>query len=131
MRGKTTIFYSTHILDDVQRVSDSVAILDRGRLVAQAPIAELLSGKGTAAFRIVFRGDATGARNIIAQIPWVSSVETTSGNDTTILIAGVTDVRAAEESLLAAALKGGNTAVIEFGRRTYELEDVFMSLVGE
>jgi ABC-2 type transport system ATP-binding protein len=30
LRKYTTIFYSTHILDDVQRVSDTVAILNRG-----------------------------------------------------------------------------------------------------
>ena len=44
LRKYTTIFYSTHILEDVQRVSDSVAILNRGRLVANAPIDELLKG---------------------------------------------------------------------------------------
>lgn len=37
LRKHTTIFYSTHILDDVQRVSDSVAILNHGQLIAQAP----------------------------------------------------------------------------------------------
>ena len=42
LRGETTVFYSTHILDDVQRVSDHVAILDGGRLVRAAPTAELL-----------------------------------------------------------------------------------------
>ena len=42
LRGEVTVFYSTHILDDVQRVSDHVAILDGGRLVTAAPTAELL-----------------------------------------------------------------------------------------
>ena len=42
LRGHATIFYSTHILDDVQRVSDHVAILDQGRLVRAAPTHELL-----------------------------------------------------------------------------------------
>src|SRR5690606_9384722 len=37
LRKHTTIFYSTHILDDVQKVSDTVAILKHGQLVAQAP----------------------------------------------------------------------------------------------
>ena len=37
LKGETTVFYSTHILDDVQRVSDHVAILDHGRLVKAAP----------------------------------------------------------------------------------------------
>jgi ABC-2 type transport system ATP-binding protein len=34
LRQHTTIFYCTHILDDVQRVSDTVAILNQGALVA-------------------------------------------------------------------------------------------------
>src|SRR6185312_10702461 len=41
LRGRTTVFFSTHILGDVERVCDSVAILDHGRVVAQAPIDEL------------------------------------------------------------------------------------------
>ncbi|MHB8274764.1 MAG: ATP-binding cassette domain-containing protein [Dermatophilaceae bacterium] len=31
LRGRTTVFFSTHILADVERVCDTVAILDRGR----------------------------------------------------------------------------------------------------
>ena len=41
--GETTVFYSTHILDDVERVSDHVAILDHGSLVRAAPTADLLA----------------------------------------------------------------------------------------
>src|SRR5512141_1125343 len=47
LRTYTTIFYSTHILEDVQRVSDSVAILDHGHLIAEAPIQELLQGNNS------------------------------------------------------------------------------------
>jgi ABC-2 type transport system ATP-binding protein len=38
IRKYATIFYCTHILDDVQRVSDTVAILNKGQMVSQAPI---------------------------------------------------------------------------------------------
>jgi ABC-type multidrug transport system ATPase subunit len=43
-RGRSTIFYSTHILDDVQRVSDRVVIMEQGKLIAQSLIKELLAG---------------------------------------------------------------------------------------
>ncbi len=46
LRGRTTVFFSTHILSDVERVCDTVAILDRGRLVAHAPIDELKARYG-------------------------------------------------------------------------------------
>ena len=62
MRSQTTIFYSTHILDDVQRVSDIVAILDHGVLAAQAPIGDLLAGKGDTAYKITVKGDAAPVR---------------------------------------------------------------------
>jgi ABC-2 type transport system ATP-binding protein len=43
LRGTATVFMSTHILTDVERICDRVAILDHGRLVAEAPIDELLA----------------------------------------------------------------------------------------
>ena len=38
LAGRTTVFFSTHILADVERVCDTVAVLDRGRVVAQDSI---------------------------------------------------------------------------------------------
>ena len=40
--GESTVLFSTHILNDVERVCDRVAILDHGRLVTEAPMEELL-----------------------------------------------------------------------------------------
>ena len=71
IRGKTTIFYSTHILDDVQRVSDIVAIMNHGELVAQAPIEELLCGKGNVPYNILMKGGDVAGReekNIAAAV---------------------------------------------------------------
>ena len=62
LRKHTTVFYSTHILEDVQRVSDSVAILNHGQLVAQAPIAQLLNGSGDITYTLAIRGAANMAR---------------------------------------------------------------------
>src|SRR5450830_875397 len=44
LAGRTTVFFSTHILSDVERVCDTVAILNRGRVVRQAGIDELRAG---------------------------------------------------------------------------------------
>src|SRR4051794_28278925 len=56
LRDQATIFYSTHILDDVQRVSDHVAILDKGRLVRAAPTADLLGSFTRDRLRVIVRG---------------------------------------------------------------------------
>ncbi|MHB8438714.1 MAG: ABC transporter ATP-binding protein [Acidimicrobiales bacterium] len=39
-----TVMISSHLLDEVQRTCDAVAIVDRGRVIRQGPIAELLAG---------------------------------------------------------------------------------------
>ena len=54
LAGRTTVFFSTHILADVERVCDTVAILDKGRVVAQAGIDELR--RATAAPTACHRG---------------------------------------------------------------------------
>ena len=39
-----TVMLSSHLLDEVERTCDAVAIVDRGRIVRQGPISELLAG---------------------------------------------------------------------------------------
>ena len=39
-----TVMLSSHLLDEVQRTCDAVAIVDRGTVIRQGPIAELLAG---------------------------------------------------------------------------------------
>ncbi len=39
-----TVVLSSHLLDEVQRTCDTVAIVDRGAIIRQGPIAELLAG---------------------------------------------------------------------------------------
>jgi ABC-2 type transport system ATP-binding protein len=74
LKGETTVFYSTHILDDVQRVSDHVAILDHGRLVRAAPTHALLSSFTRNVLRVVVAGAGDGTASGIRAIPGVASV---------------------------------------------------------
>jgi ABC-2 type transport system ATP-binding protein len=39
-----TVVLSSHLLDEVERTCDAVAIVDRGHIIRQGPIADLLSG---------------------------------------------------------------------------------------
>jgi ABC-2 type transport system ATP-binding protein len=128
LRKHTTIFYSTHILDDVQRVSDRVAILNRGKLIAEAPIGELLSG-GSTVFTISIRGDAAQAREAVAKEPWVRSLDAGERNGVTTWNVGVTDEELAEARLMRLVLADEKLAVTAFGRKTFELEEIFLNLV--
>jgi ABC-2 type transport system ATP-binding protein len=130
LRKYTTIFYSTHILEDVQRVSDTVAILNHGHMVAEAPIQELLAGKGSSAMYVVaLKGDAGQAQKRVASQPWVQQILVTANDGQSTWQVCVSDEEAAEDQLLRLILEDRGVGVKSFGRKTYNLEEVFMSII--
>jgi ABC-2 type transport system ATP-binding protein len=129
LRDHATIFYSTHILDDVQQVSDTVAIVNHGELVAQGPIEGLLNGSGQVVYGLVMEGDTGSVHARIAAQPWVSDISVAQHNGTTTWQVSVTDELAARAQLLRLVLSDGQITVTEFSRTKYELEDVFMNIV--
>ncbi|NPV67863.1 MAG: ABC transporter ATP-binding protein [Anaerolineae bacterium] len=129
LRKYTTIFYSTHILDDVQKVSDTVAILNKGQLIAQAPIEQLLAGSEGTVYALTLRGDAGRILPAVNAQPWVKGVSaTTAANGLTHWQVSVSDESAAEAQLLRLVLADESVTVTEFGRRRYELEDIFLRM---
>jgi len=128
LRKYTTIFYSTHILDDVQKVSDTVVILDKGLLVAQGPIEELLAGSDGVVYIVHLRGQIEAARKQVLSQPWVSGIIDGQHNGDSAWQVSVSDPQEAEAQLLK-LLVNGPVVVTEFRRKQYELEDVFMQVI--
>lgn len=150
LRERTTVFFSTHILDDVQRVADRVAILDRGHLVAYDETPALLAGDGASTFELALRGPLAAVEAALVAEPWVEAVE--RGSDARMpatdvgssqderggaadgalegtLYVRAHDVAAAEAQLLPVALGVPGTIVTRYQRRSFELEEVFLRLV--
>jgi ABC-2 type transport system ATP-binding protein len=130
LKGKTTIFYSTHILDDVERVSDTVGILNHGELVALAPIEKLLTAGHSVIYDIVIQGESEAMHSHVSAQPWVSCVKAETDGGCTKWSLTATDEVFAERNLLRMLLGDENIVVKEFTRRRDELEDVFMRVVG-
>ncbi|MDH3295951.1 MAG: ABC transporter ATP-binding protein [Acidimicrobiia bacterium] len=129
LRRHATVFYSTHILDDVQRVSDSVAILNRGRLVAQAPISQLLEGSGGTVYALSIEGDTTEAEARVLEQPWVSGLQSLPVDGSTTWEVTVRDEAAATTHLLRLVLADRQLNVTSFGPKKYELEEIFLDIV--
>ena len=129
LRKHCTIFYSTHVLDDVQQVSDTVAILNHGELVAQGSIEELLAGGDEPVYTLSLKGDGRSALARIKALPWVSGVREAAHNGVVTWEISVTDDQAAEAQLLGQVLAGEALTVVDFGRKKVELEEVFLSIV--
>ena len=133
LRKYATIFYSTHILDDVQRVSDTVAILNHGKLVTSGPIEHILNGSNDVVYTVGVRAPTDGASDRLgarlAELPWVSGSTVTQHNGGSRWQVSVSDEAAAEAGLLRHVLADSTATVTEFSRKKYELEEIFMEIV--
>jgi len=128
LRKYATIFYCTHILDDAQRVSDQVAIVNQGQLITQTSIEELLAGTGDVIYSVTLRGDAQSAYAQINQQPWVSGIEASQEGEETTWLVSVTDEAAAKDQLLSLLVSSG-LKVSNFSRKEQTLEDVFIKII--
>jgi len=127
LKGRTTVFFSTHILADVERVCDTVAILAQGTVVTQAPIDELKSRFGS--HRLVVEVDR-GAEELAERFsaaPWARGVAAAADGS---LQLSVTDVHAAQTEVPAIVAERG-IALRRFEGGEVSLEEVFVDLVGE
>ena len=74
-------------------------------------------------------GDPAQAQQRVAAQPWVSNLKAAPDNTHTDWQVTVTDEAAAEGQLLRLVLSDAQVNVLEFGRKKYELEEVFLGLV--
>ena len=115
----STILLNSHLLTEVERVCDRVAIVDRGRVLASGAIDDLL-GESTVRVRVTELPaaalDGLGRFGLIEAAPdgWLS-------------IAGF-DPDRVPDLVAAIVAAGGRVHAVEAGRSS--LEDLFMRLVG-
>ncbi len=129
LRGSATVLFSTHVLSDVERICDRVAILDHGRLVTEGPLDELLDRFAQPIYRLDPEPGQEAAVGRLAETlraaAWVTAVDIAHG---TLRVTVADPLRAGRELLPAVVGEGLTLAAYERVRPT--LEDVFLRLVG-
>ena len=68
--GRTVVF-SSHLLEEVERVSDHLAFLNSGRIVLQGPLEEVLSAYGALSLR--FSESISGPPDIPGVVHWLGA----------------------------------------------------------
>jgi len=119
------VLFSTHILADVERVCDQVAILDCGRVVRQAPMAELTRRTGAQQLLVEVTGSIDALAAEFAAASWASAV----AREGALLTLTVSDLDAAGRAVPAAVAAAG-AGLVRLEPAEAALEDVFVELVG-
>ncbi|HEX8035362.1 MAG TPA: ABC transporter ATP-binding protein [Ktedonobacterales bacterium] len=129
LRGRATVFMSTHILADVERICDHVAILDKGRLVVSSTVADLQDRYAQPIFLLEPEpGQQERIASLITdlrQASWAGEVAEESGQIRII----ARDTAAASNAILPLVAARG-VALQRFERVRPSLEDIFLRLVG-
>ena len=130
LRGTATVFMSTHILNDVERVCDRVAILNVGHLVVEGPIDELLDQYAQPVYELEPEPQQDGAVERLAGLlrdqPWAEKVQTASDQVRVF----VKDPKVAGPAILPLVVSSG-VQLVRYQRGRPSLEDVFLRLVAD
>jgi len=122
-----TVFISSHILDEVQKMADDIAIVQAGRLISWGPVDELIAaGRHSVLLRI---DDEARARSVLASISFITGGGTNEGYDALDLeVADISDERliAINRTLVEAGV-----GVAEIWRESETLEQRFLDLTAD
>jgi ABC-2 type transport system ATP-binding protein len=113
-----TVFFSSHVLSEVEQLCDRVAILHEGRLILQGRVAELLHGATGVTVRVA---EPDRAAAVLRGVDGVAAVD----RDGDLLRVDAPAARAAE---LNALLNARGLAVSDIHANTRHLEDVFLEV---
>ena len=119
-KGGRTVILSSHLLAETELVCDNVAVLSRGKLIAQGSIQELLRQHDGLRLRTT---DDAKARAALAEVRWVEHVEHQDG----ALMVTADQKRAWE---ISRALAQRDVYVSELSPVHRSLEEFFMEITG-
>ena len=118
-----TVFVSSHLLDEVQKIADDIAIVNSGRLVTHGSVRELVAG-GRRHVRVRV-DDQARAGAVLEALPYVAAVKRTDGGELRLELDRVEDDRAIE---LTRALVEAGVGVAELVQEKESLEKRFLDI---
>jgi len=130
LASETTIFMSTHILSDVERVCDVVAIINRGKLVTESSVEELRHRYARSVIELEFEEEPASLVARLESIPWVARVETVTVNDAPAVRVQARDIKKAKIELPKIVTASGLT-LLRYELTLPSIEDIFVELVAD
>ncbi|MCJ7744054.1 MAG: ABC transporter ATP-binding protein [Dehalococcoidales bacterium] len=128
LRETATIFMSTHILSDVERVCDMVGIVDKGRLVTVSSVEALQKKYARSVFEMEFMEDAKPFVESLKQVPWLAEPELVVENGTPMVRVRAVDIDHARKELPRFISESGLT-LTRYELSLPSLEDIFVEIL--
>lgn len=135
LKGNTTVFFSTHIISDIERVCDTIAIIDKGTILEQGSIPDLKSKYDNRTISLSFaenvpRQDLERFTEAIRGTAWSAGVMPDAGRSTPTLLIEVTD-RAVAQVEIPRLIAEQRLPLETMNSHSLSLEDVFLKVVGK
>jgi ABC-2 type transport system ATP-binding protein len=128
LKQTTTIFMSTHILSDVERVCDMVGIVNQGQLMTVDTITELRNQYARSMFEMEFIENPASLMDTLQKIPWLTSPHIVDDKGHRSLQVKATDLERARHELPGIISQSGLT-LTRYEMVMPDLEDIFMDIV--
>ena len=103
VKGKTTVIFSTHILSDVERICDYVAVLNKGKLILTGPLAQIKSQHKSDTISIEF--NSSEDKNAFMACPEIKDILNRTEETKTGLSLHTSDISKTERLILEVLLK--------------------------
>ncbi|MCL2141172.1 MAG: DUF4162 domain-containing protein, partial [Dehalococcoidia bacterium] len=130
IKEKATVFISTHILADVERISDKVGIIDHGRLLVSENINVLKQQFSQNCISVNTLEEPSSLATVIEEQTWCSDViSKTNDQHMPELVIYLKDHVAARNALPKLICQQGFT-IINYITTQPSLEDIFIKLAG-
>ncbi len=123
---KITIFLSTHILNDAEKVCDRVCIIDEGKILLSENLSSLHKTYIQPIFDIEFEDDPKDRIEPLKKLDWVENIKIDRHRASIY----VKDINTAKREVLK-EISNLNTGIISYQVRKSTLEDIFMRMVGK
>lgn len=124
LAGERTVLVTSHILSEMERVADRVAILLGGRLLG---VRDLRLEGPHERLRLRVRGDQAAVHACLARVPGVHRVSVAREPGTGLAICSV-DAEGQAAETLAGALVAGGFGLLDMGPAPVDLESLFLEL---
>ncbi len=127
LKGRSTVFFSSHILDDVERVCSHATIIHQGVKMMETTIKELLQSFAIEQYIVkVAPQQQEKARELLRERYWIRKVEEREGS---LLLTSQPGAMGELAENVLPLLINNNILVMEFKHRQADLEEVFFRVL--